>query len=144
MTDIRSSVIIDRPAAEVFEFVADMAHNPKWQKGQVSCVWTSPPPLAVGSTYDQEARFAGSTIRTSFEVTEFEPGRRIRIVSTSGPMPIDVTRTVDPVGEDRCEVAAHVQGEPPGVMRLFGGMVDKMVKRNVDADYTRLKALLEQ
>jgi len=144
MTDIRSSVIIDRPAAEVFEFVADMANNPKWQKGQVSCVWTSPPPLAVGSTYDQEARFAGRTIRTSFEVTEFEPGRRIRIVSTSGPMPIDVTRTVDPVGDDRCEVAAHVQGEPPGVMRLLGGMVDKMVKRNVDADYTRLKALLER
>lgn len=143
MTDVSSSVTIDRPAAEVFDFIADMANNPRWQKGQESCVWTSEPPIAIGSTYDQRAKFAGRTIESSFEVTEFEPGHRIRIVSTSGPMPIDVTRTVTPLDDSSCEVSAHVQGEPPGPMKALGSALDPVVRKSVDGDYKRLKRLLE-
>ncbi len=40
------------------------------------CVWTSEPPIGVGSTYDQQARFMGREIVSSFEVVEFVPGRK--------------------------------------------------------------------
>jgi uncharacterized membrane protein len=144
MTDITSSIEIDRPADEVFAFLADMANNPSWQKGQQRCAWTSPPPLAVGSTYDQEARFLGRTITSSFEVTELEPGRRIRIETVGGPMAIDVTRTAEPLTEKRSRVTARVRGSAPGPLRLLGPLLDRIVRRNVDADYRRLKSLLEQ
>ena len=143
MTDITSSIDIGRPADDVFEFVADMTNNPRWQKGQQRCEWTSPPPLSVGSTYDQEARFLGRTITSSFKVTEFEPGRRIRIETVGGTMPIDVTRTVDPVSAGRSRVTARVRGSAPGPLRLLGPLLDRLVQRSVDADYERLKALLE-
>jgi len=143
MTEIDASAKIERPAAEVFDFVADMSNNPKWQKGQDSCVWTSEPPIEIGSTYDQVAHFAGQKILTSFEVTEFEPGHRIRINSTSGSMPVDVTRVVTSTGENSCEVTVHVKGEPPRQMRRLSWLVDRLVKRNIDADYKGLKALLE-
>ncbi len=143
MTDITTNIEIARPAAEVFAFIADMANNPDWQQGQQRCEWTSEPPIRVGSTYDQEARFLGRTIRSSFEVTEFEPGHLIRIVSTAGPMPIDVTRTVEPIGEGRCRAAARVMGDPPRMFRLLGPLLDRMVAKNVAADYQRLKRLLE-
>ena len=143
MTDIVVVGRIDRPAGEVFTFVCDMAQNPTWQKGQVSCVWTSEPPIAVGSTYDQHARFAGRDIHSSFVVTEFEQGRTIRIASVDGPMPIDVTRTVVAIGDSGCEVTAHVRGEPPGLLRLLGPITDWMVRRSVRGDYRRLKAHLE-
>lgn len=144
MTDIVVSQRIERPADEVFAYLCDMANNPTWQKGQVSCAWTSEPPVGVGSTYDQHARFAGRDIRSSFTVTEFEPGRAIRIVSADGPMTIDVTRTVDPVGGGACDVTARVRGEPPGLLRLIAPIADRMVKRNVEADYRRLKEQLER
>ncbi len=143
MTDITTTAEIERPATVVFDFVADMANNPQWQQGQQRCEWTSEPPHGIGSTYDQEARFLGKTITSSFEVTEFESGRLIRIVSTAGTMPIDVTRTVEVLGDQRCQVSARVQGDPPRVFRLLGPLLDKMVSRNVAKDYERLKALLE-
>ena len=143
MTEVSTSITIDKPADEVFDFVADMSNNPRWQKGQVSCQWTSPPPIAVGSTYDQVAKFAGRTIKSSFRVSEFEPGELIRIESTSGPMPIDVTRTVTPLSDTSCEVSAIVRGEPPGAARHLSGQVDKLVQRNVSADYERLKEWFE-
>ncbi len=67
----------------------------------------------------------------------------IRIVSTAGTMPIDVTRTVEPIGDTSCRVSARVQGDPPGFFKIFGPLLDRMVKRNVTKDYERLKALLE-
>ncbi|MEL6981488.1 MAG: SRPBCC family protein [Actinomycetota bacterium] len=144
MTDISATIEIDRPAGEVFDYLADMANNPQWQQGQQECRWTSEPPLGLGSTYDQEARFLGRSIVSSFEVVEFEPGRRIRIVSTAGTMPIDVTRTVEPIGPDRCRVSARVAGDPPLLLRLLGPLLDRLVERSVTGDYRRLKERLEQ
>ncbi len=142
MTSIRVRTEINRPAEEVFAYLADMENNPSWQKGMRSCRWTSEPPLQLGSTYDQVASFLGKEMVTSFEVTEFVEPERIRIESRESTMPLDITRTVEAAG-DTSIVEAHVQGEPPGLMRLLGPLVDMMVKRNVTADYRRLKEQLE-
>lgn len=141
--EVTSSIEIDRSADEVFAYVADMSNNPVWQRGQVRCTWTSDPPLQLGSTYDQEAKFLGRRIVSSFVVTEYEPDARIRIVSTGGTMPIDVTRTVAPLSGSRCTVGAVVRGDAPGLMRFLGPILPAMVRTSVKKDYQRLKKLLE-
>lgn len=143
MIEVHASTRIDRPAPEVFAFLADMSNNPRWQKGMQSCEWTSKPPLRLGSTYDQVARFLGKEIRSSFEVTEFEPGQRIRIRTTGGPMPIDVTRSVDRIDETSTEVDAVVRGESNGVFRIAEPVMRSLVSRSVRSDYARLRSLLE-
>lgn len=134
---------IRRPAEEVFSFLADASNNPRWQKGQRSCVWTSPPPIGPGSTYEQEARFLGRTLINRFEVTEYVPGRTITIESTEGSFPITVLRSVEPLDEHRSQVRAEIDGEPSGFLRLFGPLLRLLAQRSVDADYDRLKRLLE-
>lgn len=143
MIEVHVSTEINRPADEVFEYIADMSNNPKWQKGMKACEWTSEPPLRLGSTYDQEAGFLGKTIRSSFEVTEFEPGALIRIKTTGGSMPIDVTRKVTPLGDGRARVEAIVRGDSSRVFRIAAPLMKPMVKASVKKDYARLKALLE-
>ncbi len=134
---------IDRPADEVFAFVSDACNNPLWQKGQQSCEWTSPPPIGPGSTYEQKARFLGRTIISRFTVIEHEPGRVIAIESTEGPFPITVRRSVEPLGPARSRVAAEIAGEPGGFFRLAGPLLRGVAQRSVNADYRRLKRLLE-
>ena len=134
---------IRRPAAEVFDVIADFSKNPTWQKGMQSCAWTSEPPLRVGSTYVQTARFLGKEITSSFEVVEFEQGETIRIVTTSGPMPIDVIRTVEGVTDNVSLVEAIVRGDSSGMFRIAQPLMKVLVKRSVTADYKRLKKLLE-
>lgn len=148
--EIRVSVEIDRSATDVFGYIAEVSNNPAWQNGQRSCRWTSDPPLRVGSTYDQTARFLGRTITSSFEVIEFVPGSRIRIVTTGGAMPIDVTREVTPDRADggRCTVTAVVAGEPGGVFgpaaNLAGPALRILARSAIRRDYQRLKQLLER
>ncbi len=130
---------IERPAAEVFDYIADFENNPRWQGGMRSCQWTSKPPIAVGSTYVQEARFLGRRIETHFRVTALEPGRSISIESTKSTFPIQVTRSVTPIDAKRCRVSAHVRGQPTGIVKLLSGMAKKMIAK----DYAALKRVLE-
>ncbi|HEU4916869.1 MAG TPA: SRPBCC family protein [Acidimicrobiia bacterium] len=141
--ELGASRDIARPAGEVFGFVADSSNNPLWQKGQTSCIWTSPPPIGVGSTYDQEARFLGRTVRNTFEVVEFDPGHSITIRSIAGTFPITVRRTVEELGPTSSRVTAEIRGEPGSVFRVAGPLLRRMAQRSVDADYDRLQRLLD-
>jgi uncharacterized protein YndB with AHSA1/START domain len=142
MKPITVTVEIDRPAAEVFAFVSDVGKNPRWQQGQRSCRWTSPAPHQLDATYDQTAHFLGRDVVSTFRVSEYEPGRRIRFVSTSGPFPIDESRTVEPLGEGRSRVTAVVQGDASRTFWMVAPLLRAMVRRSVRADYARLQRLL--
>lgn len=143
MIDIRSHTHISAPPGDVFAYIADFANNPEWQSGMKTATWTSEPPLRVGSTYDQVATFFGRVIESHFEVTAYEPGRSVTIETRSGSFPITVTRTVQQAANG-CRVDAHVRGEPSGFLGMARPLMRWVVKRSVDHDYRRLKALLEE
>lgn len=144
MRAVQVQIDISRPAEEVFAFIADHANNPRWQRGMRSCRWTSEPPHGLGSTYEQEAVFLGRPVISTFRVTEHIPPRRIGIETESGTFPIAVTRTVSPLGPDECRVTADVGGGPTSlVARVAEPILRTIVRRSVEGDYRRLKALLE-
>lgn len=132
---------VARPADEVFAYFADASNNPAWQRGMETCEWTTEPPIDVGSRYRQRARFAGRDVISVFEVTAYVPGRRIRIETIESSFPIQVTRTVEPAGDDRCVVSATITGGPQ-LPWPISWLVRRMAQRSVDADYDRLLALL--
>ena len=140
---VTSTVDIACDAALAFETIANFENNPRWQDGMVSAKFTSDPPLRVGSTYAQEARFMGRPIETLFEITAYEPGRSITIESRESTFPIQVTRRVEDLGDGRCRVSAEVNGAPGGLFKIAGPLMRRMVSRSVNADYKNLKALLE-
>ena len=142
VTPVEVTVDVDRPPEEVFAYVADFENNPAWQSGVETARFTADGPLGVGSTYVQEAGFLGRRIESTFEVTAFEPGTMVRIESVAGTFPIQVTRRVDPI-EGGSRVTATVEGEPDGVFRLAAPLVTPLMRRRIEGDYRRLKALLE-
>jgi len=140
--DIKSSMEMAVPATQVWEVVSDFARNPQWQKGMQSCTWLTEPPVAVGSRYEQHARFLRKDVMTTFEVIELDPGRLVTIDTVEGTFPITVTRTVVPTAGG-CRVVANVRGDAGGIFGLITPLMRLLVKRSVTNDYRRLKALLE-
>jgi hypothetical protein len=143
MIEVFASVNVDRVPHEVFDYLADISNNARWQTGIERCTWTSDPPLRQESTYDQEARLMGRRIVSSFDVIEFEPDYRIRVKTTGGAMPVDVIREVSRRSDGGSRVRATVRGEPEGWFLVFGFAVRWTVRAAAEADCRRLKTLLE-
>ena len=137
------SIEIDRPASDVFAFVSEFPNNPRWQRGQRECRWTSPPPLRVGSTYEQHARFLGRDLVNVFRVIEFDPDARVKFTSTEGTFPLTITRTVEPLGDSHARFTEQVAGDPRGVYRIAEPILRRLVRHSIERDFPRLKALLE-
>lgn len=134
---------VDVPAAVAFSFVADFSNNPAWQSGIRSTDWTSAPPIRVGSTYDQEVEYRD--LATSYEVTDLERGRSITTESREGAtIATKVTRRVDPLSGSRCRITVDLVGRPHGFRRMIKPLLVRMIRDSTEADYRRLKRLLEE
>ncbi len=133
---------IDAPPSAVFELLSDFERNPTWQKGMRSCRWTTDPPVRTGSTYVQEAGFLGRTIESTFEVVEYEPGRRVTATTVAGSFPITFTRTVTPRNAGSL-VEARIEGDASGFFRIATPILRPMVRRSIEADYDRLVKMFE-
>ena len=134
---VTSTVVVAAPSDEVFAYLSDAENNPEWQSGMVSAQWTSGGPTGVGSTYDQVATFLGRRIESTFEVEEFEPGRRIKASSTGGSFPITFTRMVEPA-DGGTRVTAIITGDSSGFFKIAEPIMQRMVQRSVDGDYRNL------
>lgn len=143
MISVTANVIVDRPADEVFDYLSNFEHNPTWQRGMRAARFTTDPPLRVGSRYDQEARFLGRPVRSTFVVEALEPGSSITICSVAGTFPITVTRSVSPRADGTTDVSAHVRGDPGRRFAFAGPLLRWLVERSVRSDYARLKRILE-
>jgi len=134
---VTSTVVVAAPSDEVFAYLSDAENNPEWQSGMVSARWTREGPIGVGSTYDQVATFLGRRIESTFEVEEFEPGRRVKASSTGGSFPITFTRMVESA-DGGTRVTAIITGDSSGFFKIAEPIMQRMVQRSVDGDYRNL------
>jgi uncharacterized membrane protein len=137
------TVVVGRPADEVFEFLTDLSNVPSWQSGSID-VQEPKGMLGVGTTYVQVLRFLGKRIKARLEVTEFEPGRRFALKTLSGPVPFEVRHTLEPAdGQGATRLRVELEGEPGGFFKLADGLVERNAQRQIERDFATLKELVE-
>ncbi len=143
MFTVTETIDVDRPVGEVFDFVTDGANRPRWDASVIEERLTSPPPVGVGSTVHTRMRAMGREVDFHWRVTEYEPGRRMSVASTSGIMATSSDlRFADANGVTR--VTARIDGDPTGMMRFAEPMIAESVRTTLATSLARAKALLEQ
>lgn len=94
---IEESTVIERPVAGGVAFAADPKNDPLWASVVAEARQTSEGPLGVGTTFEQVLRLLGRRLEITFEVTEYEPNRRLQIGRFSGRLRSAVgRRTFEP------------------------------------------------
>jgi hypothetical protein len=139
---IHDSVVIARPLAQVFGFVADHRNLPAWTVGVKNAERLTAGPPASGSRYRIEGKMIGRTIESGYQVTAFEPGRGFEGTMTS-PMFGFCERYRFESDHDATRVWMTATAEPHGIFRLLAPVMAAGVRRQVKADHRRLKSLLE-
>lgn len=140
MISSQASVQIKKPVAEVWKFVgADYIQNhPRFDPRCKSTELTSKGPLAKGST-GREVRKDGVF---TFEVTEFEPNKRLAFKTTSGPSDFNAAFSVAPAdGGTTLNVAFQIQFK--GMMRAMAPIMGGMFRKETVKTTQRIRQLLE-
>lgn len=136
-----NSVTIQRSPHDVFEYLAKFENVPRWNYAIVETHKTSEGPVGVGSTYRQ-IRSLPSRSEEEFEVTEFEPGKKLAIRGTLGPFEGTLTYLLESI-DDGTRLTNEADLEGHGLMRLAAPIAGGRVREAVAANLSTLKAILE-
>jgi uncharacterized protein YndB with AHSA1/START domain len=142
MAHAEYSVIVNRPAREVFDYLADGTHNREWRSGVLEIERTSAAE-GPGATYRQVlAGPGGRRIAGDYRVTVFDPPQRLEFQVIAGPARPTGVFELSEAGQ-RTTVRFMLDYRPGGAMKLMGPMITKTMQREV-AQLDTLKAVLER
>jgi len=141
MITVERSIQIDKSAADVFAYASNYDNATKWQGG-VESVEADGDANQVGGKYTEVRKFLGREMRTTLEVTAYEPNVKWSAKTITGPVPYEVTMTLEAAG-DGTKVTTHIDGEPTGFFKMAQGAVQGQLEKSLEGDLQRLKEQVE-
>lgn len=143
MPSAEHTVTIHRPAATVFNYLADGTHNQQWRTGVLEISRTSASD-GSGATYRQVLSGPGGRrIDGDYQVTDYQPPHRLAFQVTAGPARPTGLFEITEQGPTTSLVRFALKLQPRGLMILMTPMIAAQVRREVAA-LDKLKAVLEQ
>jgi len=142
MPNAEHTVTINRPAAEIFDYLADGTHNPQWRTGVVEISRTSTA-NGAGARYRQVLTGPGGRrIDADYQITDYQPPHRLSFHVTAGPARPTGVFEITEQGPRTSRVRFALSLRPRGLMILMTPMIAAQVRREVAA-LDNLKAVLE-
>jgi carbon monoxide dehydrogenase subunit G len=130
------SVTVNRPPSEVFAFVADGEKCLQWRPGVLDIKRVSGD--GVGTTYSQGVKGPlGRRITADYQVTVFEPDRRLEFQTTTGPARPHGRYELEPV-EGGTRLTFSLDAQLSGLSKLLMG---SMVQKTMDSEVRTLDNL---
>ena len=142
MVRVETSVVVERPAEELFEVVTSPETYSLWMPGCLGARQTSEGPMGVGATYIDGGQLLGRRIEETLVVTAYEPDRKFGVKTTSGPIRGEGEYTFEPV-ESGTKVTLIGEAELGGLFKLAKPIVERAIKRQGEGNLAGLKDLLE-
>jgi uncharacterized membrane protein len=141
---INETVVIGRPAQEVFAYVSDLARHPEWQDKLLDATVEGEGPIRVGTRVKQTRRVGRGTRTFTLEVTEHDPPNRLAFQGIDGPVRPQGKITFEPLdGGERTRYSAQLDFDGHGLGVLLAPLVRRDASRQLPASLQRLKQRLE-
>lgn len=144
MMTYESEILIDRPVEEVFDFVTTLDNLPSWSDTN-AVTPASGRAGEVGTRYRLDMGRGPLRSDLEFETTGWKPGRDWSFKTVSaGRMSWDGRYVFDPVDRGTTRVRGEGQVSLKGWRRLLEPVVRGELRREEQAELSRLKQLLER
>jgi uncharacterized membrane protein len=143
VVDVRTSIVIERPRADVAAFASDPDNAPRWYANIRSVEWRTARPLAVGTQVEFVAHFLGRRLVYTYEVAELAEGERLVMATADGPFPMRTTYEWADAPGGGTAMELRNDGEPSGFKAVAAPLMARAMRRENEKDLRRLKELLE-
>ncbi len=140
----RQSILIRRPAQEVFACLSDLENRVGWSSALISVQKMTPEAVCPGTLVKSKICFFEQWVDLVFEIVEYEPARYLSFKSIAGIVPCLFCYQFEPVqnlGTVISEEATfHMVALPNG---LTEREVTEAVNSQIEGDLRTLKERLE-
>jgi uncharacterized membrane protein len=141
--DVLTETVIRRPCADVAAYARDPTNAPEWYANIASVEWVTPAPVRLGSRMQFVASFLGRRLAYTYEVVEFDPGRRLVMRTAEGPFPMETTYTWEPLDDGATRMTLRNRGRPSGFAAVARPVMAAAMKRANQQDLAALRQRLE-
>ena len=141
--DVAVEAVLPYPRELVASYAGDPSNAPEWYANIISVRWRTPPPVAVGSRMDFEARFLGRRLSYTYEVVELDPEERLVMRTADGPFPMETTYTWESVAKGT-RMTLRNRGTPSGFAKVAAPVMARAMKGAMTKDLARLEERLRQ
>jgi uncharacterized protein YndB with AHSA1/START domain len=138
MIKVDRTITIHCPVEDVFAYVSEVEHGPRYMSGQREAHKTSSGPMAIGTTFATSSKFLrrGAT----FEIVEYELNRRFAWKAMSGAR-ATTTWGFQPSGPST-RITFTRESHAHGFFGLAESLLRGLADGQVDQDLGALKELL--
>jgi hypothetical protein len=137
------SVEINRPADQVWPYVADYGNDTSWRAGVIQMHPSRPGPAQVGVTTHERLRLLGLIFRTDASIDRVEAGRLLEWHAHDRQKQLRGSRLVEPIDPGSCRFTEVLEVGLLGLLRPLAPLVAWLLHRRATADLRRLKHRLE-
>ncbi|MCC8967746.1 SRPBCC family protein [Bradyrhizobium sp. Pear76] len=137
---------IDRPVANVFDYLKDMEACSRWYEAVRSVDRVSSGSTGQGSRFQFKRKIGGKAIDNTVEVTEFHEPDLLTIASVNGPTPFSYRYRLSPSdGGTRLHLTGSISGEGlTGAIALLAPLANTLFKKGMRTNLETLKRLIER
>jgi uncharacterized protein YndB with AHSA1/START domain len=141
MAHADNTIRIERPAEEVFDFLADGTNNPRWRSGVIDISKQSGE--GEGTVYRQTLRGPGGrTMDGDYRITTFERPNRLAFEVIAGPARPLGSFVLTSDGPSSTSVTFTLDLASKGLTKLMAPMIQRQMQKEV-ASLEALKGVLE-
>ncbi|WP_171074758.1 SRPBCC family protein [Nonomuraea basaltis] len=133
--------MINRPAGEVFKYLADLENLPRWNYAIAETQKVSPGSPAQGTVYLQ-TRTLPRPMQETLEISRYEPDRLLAVTGGFGDLEGTSTYTLEP-NEGATRLTNEIRLEGRGLLRVVSALATANVRQAVAQNLAVLKNLLE-
>jgi uncharacterized protein YndB with AHSA1/START domain len=141
---IVETIEIARTPEDVFAYLDQLERHGEWQTQIVSVTRETAGPTGVGTRATDVRRVPGGKQSVTYEITEYDPPRRVAFRGVNGPVRPVGSVTVEPAGEGRSRLTLELDLRSHGLLGLlFAPLARSQSRKLVPEDQRRLKERLE-
>ncbi|HLI14644.1 MAG TPA: alpha/beta fold hydrolase [Acidimicrobiales bacterium] len=142
MAHVCGEVVIERDRVEVFDFVADVRNEPRFNPRMTSCSLETDEPIGEGSRFRATLRLLGRRVPLMVELTAYRRPHRLASRSFAPGMRADGELRFERDGR-RTRLSWSWEVRPSGSLRLLDPLVARLGDRQERRTWGSLKSLLE-
>ena len=142
MIHYEATTTINRPAAEIFDWLVDPVRMDRWTS-MTDGRWLSGAPGQKGATAESSLRLGPIRSKMRWQLTDFVPGERVGWATLPGG-PMQWTGRYDLTRDGGATVVRSIGDiRPNGILRLLEPLIRGEMERGEAAEIEKLKVILE-